>query len=278
VLLPLPGPITYASRTSDADAAEHALHQVAAFAGFAAYVMMVATIAWGTATALGVARRHVARETVVRTHIALSIGALAFLSTHITANVVAPSAGLSVLDAVVPYAGTGTALSLGVLGTELTVVVAASTWFRRRVSPRAWHRVHLLAHPAYVLSIAHVLMAGSDVGHPLLAALLVVTVVVLAVVWLVRVGSWLGAARRVAAVHRREATVRPGAGAPTLRVDVDHTHCGRYAFCQQAAPEVFQLSSAGRLHVQHAPDARHRDAVHEAARLCPMQAISVHEH
>jgi ferredoxin/DMSO/TMAO reductase YedYZ heme-binding membrane subunit len=250
---------------------------VAAFAGFAAYLMMVATIAWGTATALGVARRAVARETVVRTHIALGIGALAFLSTHIAANVVAPSADLSPLDAIVPYAGTGTALSLGVLGAELTVVVAASTWFRRRVSPRSWHRVHLLAHPAYVLSIAHVLMAGSDVGHPLLAALLVVTVVVLVVVWLVRVGSSLGPAVRIAAGRRRDASHPSEPGAPTIQVDVDHAHCGRYAFCQQEAPEVFQLSAAGRLHFQHTPDPRHRDAVHRAARVCPMQAISVHE-
>jgi ferredoxin/DMSO/TMAO reductase YedYZ heme-binding membrane subunit len=277
VRLPLPGPITYAQRTPETDAAEHALHQVAALAGFAAYVMMVATIAWGTATALGVARRHIARETVVRTHIALSIGALAFLSTHVAANVVAPSADLSPVDAVVPYAGTDTAVSLGVLGSELTVVVAASTWLRRRVSPRTWHRVHLLAHPAYVLSVAHVLLAGSDVGHPLLAALLVVTVVAIVVVWLVRIGSSLGPTVRIAAARRRDAAAPSGPGALSLRVDVDHAHCGRYAFCQQEAPEVFQLSAAGRLHYQHAPDPRHRDAVRQAARLCPMQAISVHE-
>jgi ferredoxin/DMSO/TMAO reductase YedYZ heme-binding membrane subunit len=261
------------------------LHQLAAFAGFASYVLMVGTIVWGIATAMGVTRRNIARETVVRTHISLGVGALAFLATHIVANVVAPAGGLSWWSATVPYAGTGTAISLGVLGTELDLVVAASTWFRRRFSHHAWHRVHLLAYPAYGLSITHVVVAGSDVRQPVLAALLAVTAVVVVLASLVRGAPALSAparsapARSARAHHpgRARSAAASTPGTLTIRVDVDHAHCGRFAVCQQEAPEVFQLSRDGRLRFERRPEARHRDAVRQAARMCPMQAISIDE-
>lgn len=255
-----------------------ALHQTAAFSGFAAYVLMVGTIVWGVAAARGFVSRNIARDTVFHTHTALAVGALAFITTHVVANVAAPAAGLSIWAAIIPYAGTGTAISLGVIGLELTLVAAASSWFRRLLSYRAWHRVHLLAYPAYGLSILHVVVAGSDVREPLLAALLAVTFVLVALVVMARVGPSLAVAVRSAGTKGR----RKGAGsrasdALTIRVDVDHSHCGRYAMCEQEAPEVFQMSAGGRLRFQHSPDVRHRDAVRQAARVCPMQAISVDE-
>ena len=260
-----------------ADPAADALHQTAAFSGFAAYVLMVGTIVWGVATATGFARRNIARDTVFHTHTALAVGALAFIATHVVANVVAPAAGLSIWAAIVPYAGTSTAISLGVIGLELTVVAAASNWFRRLLSYRAWHRVHLLAYPAYGLSILHVVVAGSDVREPLLAALLAVTFVVVALVVVARIGPSLAVAVRPAGVKGHpEAAGSRTTDALTIRVDVDHLHCGRFAMCQQEAPEVFQVSS-GRLRFQHSPDPRHLDAVRQAARVCPMQAISVEE-
>jgi ferredoxin len=62
-----------------------------------------------------------------------------------------------------------------------------------------------------------------------------------------------------------------------IRVDVDRNHCHRYAICEQEAPDVFHMRADGRLEYKSSPDPQQRDAVRQAARVCPMQAISVDE-
>lgn len=60
-----------------------------------------------------------------------------------------------------------------------------------------------------------------------------------------------------------------------VRVAVHNGHCHKYAICQQEAPEVFTLRSPTRLTYDAAPPAERTLAVRQAARLCPMQAITV---
>lgn len=68
----------------------------------------------------------------------------------------------------------------------------------------------------------------------------------------------------------------PTGGAPQrVAVAVDNGHCHQYAICQQEAPGVFELRTNERLHYQAFPAAQHTEQVRQAARLCPMQAISV---
>ena len=63
-----------------------------------------------------------------------------------------------------------------------------------------------------------------------------------------------------------------------INVSVDNNHCHRYAVCQQEAPHVFQLTADGRLAYDPSPEAIHVEAVRQAARVCPMQAIEIEEH
>ena len=60
-----------------------------------------------------------------------------------------------------------------------------------------------------------------------------------------------------------------------VRVAVHNGHCHKYAICQQEAPEVFALRSPTRLTYDAAPPAEQTRRVLQAARLCPMQAITV---
>jgi len=60
-----------------------------------------------------------------------------------------------------------------------------------------------------------------------------------------------------------------------IRIDIDRNRCHRYAICEQEAPEVFQLTADGRLEYEAMPNSDHRDAVLQAARVCPMQAIRI---
>jgi ferredoxin len=62
-----------------------------------------------------------------------------------------------------------------------------------------------------------------------------------------------------------------------IRIDVNRNHCHRYAICEQEAPDVFRMRTDGRLEYQASPEPGQRDAVRQAARLCPMQAITIEE-
>jgi len=68
----------------------------------------------------------------------------------------------------------------------------------------------------------------------------------------------------------------PRRGGPArVKVAVHGGRCQHYGICQQEAPEVFALRSPTRLTYDTTPAAQDTAAVHQAARLCPAQAITV---
>ncbi len=60
-----------------------------------------------------------------------------------------------------------------------------------------------------------------------------------------------------------------------VRVAVHNGHCHHFGICQQEAPEVFRLRSDHRLSYDSSPAPEQADRVRQAARVCPMQAITV---
>ncbi|OUC97582.1 ferredoxin [Streptosporangium minutum] len=62
-----------------------------------------------------------------------------------------------------------------------------------------------------------------------------------------------------------------------MRVFVDRALCQVHAQCVFAAPEVFELDDDDRLVHVAEPDDGLIDAVEEAARACPVQAIFLEE-
>jgi DMSO/TMAO reductase YedYZ heme-binding membrane subunit len=168
------------------DPADHALHLTAAFAGFAAYALMVGTVVWGVLTATGLVRRSIRRETLYGGHMIMAVAALAFIVVHAAGNVFRPAAHLTLANAVVPFFGTTVEVALGVVGAELAFVTAVSVWFQRRLGYRTWQQVHWLGYPTYGLAIAHTILAGSDVRRPLIVIFLGVTIAVSALLFVLR--------------------------------------------------------------------------------------------
>ncbi len=62
---------------------------------------------------------------------------------------------------------------------------------------------------------------------------------------------------------------------PQVTVDVDNTLCHLFGICQQEAATVFDLGPDGRLRYDPHPPAAATAAVRQAARCCPMQAITL---
>lgn len=62
-----------------------------------------------------------------------------------------------------------------------------------------------------------------------------------------------------------------------MKVIVDMDVCKDHGQCVFSAPEVFQLNEHGRLVYVAEPDESLRDAVEEAADVCPLQAITIED-
>ncbi len=61
-----------------------------------------------------------------------------------------------------------------------------------------------------------------------------------------------------------------------MKISVDFDLCKSNAVCMASAPEVFEVRDDGYLYIlQEEPDETHRQAVEEAASLCPTRAITV---
>ncbi|WP_067812771.1 ferredoxin [Actinomadura kijaniata] len=62
-----------------------------------------------------------------------------------------------------------------------------------------------------------------------------------------------------------------------MKVTVDLDKCQDHGQCAIAAPEVFRINDEGRLEFDDAPAEELRDAVEEAADVCPVQAILIED-
>lgn len=85
-----------------------------------------------------------------------------------------------------------------------------------------------------------------------------------------------GAGRRSADTDAPGSADTEAVSAPQkVTVAVHNGRCHRFGICVQEAPEVFTLHGEHRLSYDGSPAPELAAGVRQAARLCPMQAITV---
>jgi hypothetical protein len=144
-------------------------------AGVATLVLLTATVVLGIATSLRWEGRATPRFVIASLHRNLSLLAILLLALHIATSVLDPFAGITVLDAIVPFAGRYRTfwLGLGVVAAEMLVVLVATSLMRGLIGPRAWRLVHWLAYASWPIAVIHALGTGSDQQQPWLLGLTV---------------------------------------------------------------------------------------------------------
>jgi methionine sulfoxide reductase heme-binding subunit len=137
-------------------------------AGFAAYLLLTASVLAGLALKARVLGRAVRPATVVDLHRTLAMLGLGFLAVHGTAlaldtTVRIPPVALLV-PGLAPYRPVAT--GIGVVAAELMVLVYASFGLRRRIGIRSWRTIHWLTYGVFAGATVHGLTAGSDSARP----------------------------------------------------------------------------------------------------------------
>jgi methionine sulfoxide reductase heme-binding subunit len=182
-----------------------------------------------------------------------SLLTLAFLVLHIVTAVAGPYAHIGLVGAVVPFAAGYSRgwLAAGVVASDLTVALVATSLLRRHLSYRVWRSVHWLAYACWPAALAHSIGTGSGMRSGRLLDLAVACAALA-----VSAAAWRGAAalrqrgRRPAASSptglTRPPLSRPGrSGVTTTALRVDPTACTGFGLCAELLPELIALDRWG---------------------------------
>ena len=136
-------------------------------------------------------------------HRNVSLLAMVFLVVHILTSVLDSFAPISLLDAVVPFAGSYRPfwLGLGAVAFDLLLAVTITSLLRQRMGFGTWRAIHWLTYASWPIALLHGFGTGSDVKS---AWLLLLSVVCLLA------GARRGARARAERLARRRATAQRG--------------------------------------------------------------------
>jgi sulfoxide reductase heme-binding subunit YedZ len=134
--------------------------------GVVSLVLLTAVIALGIATVNRWRPGNAPAFVTAGVHRSISLLSVVFVAVHVVTAVVDPYAGVSVVGAVVPFAGSSRPLwiGFGAISLDLVVALIVSSLLRRRLGARVWRAVHWVAYLCWPVAFAHTLGTGSDVN------------------------------------------------------------------------------------------------------------------
>jgi methionine sulfoxide reductase heme-binding subunit len=124
-------------------------------------------------------------------HRKVSLLSMVFLGLHILTSVLDSFAPISLIDAVLPFAGSYRPfwLGLGAIAFDLLIAVTITSLLRRRMGFASWRAVHWLTYASWPIALLHGLGTGSDVRSTWLLALSVVCLLAVLAAVIVRVAD-----------------------------------------------------------------------------------------
>jgi sulfoxide reductase heme-binding subunit YedZ len=113
------------------------------------------------------------RFVVEGVHRNVSLLAIVVLAIHIATSVLDPFAGIHLIDAFIPFAGSYRPLwlGLGAFASDLMIAIAVTSMLRRRIGHTVWRATHWLAYLCWPVAVLHTVGTGSDVKQLWLLAL-----------------------------------------------------------------------------------------------------------
>jgi predicted ferric reductase len=146
-------------------------------AGIGAYLMLFSSVAFGLVATSAPFDKRIAKQSAILVHQFMSTVGLVLLGVHLGGLLMDRYIHFGPAQVLVP--GTSSyrpvAVAFGVLGMYLLVLVAVSSWFRRKYSAKLWRALHLAAVPAFILSMVHGVFAGADSARPWMYLIYVTT-------------------------------------------------------------------------------------------------------
>jgi predicted ferric reductase len=162
---------------------------LARVAGLAAFAALSMSLLSGLAIRTGVLDWLGGSRVLRSLHEYTTVLWVPFGGLHVLALLLDRTARIRPVDLVVPFLVPygGLAIGLGTATFQVLLLVTVTGFLRRRMDARAWQWLHRLSYVAYGLLFLHAVLAGSDLGDPVVAALAWSTAGLLAILTAARV-------------------------------------------------------------------------------------------
>jgi methionine sulfoxide reductase heme-binding subunit len=159
--------------------------------GAVALVLLTATLVLGVMDVRRFGSARWPRFVIDSLHRNVALLALAFLVVHVFTSVLDSFAPISLIDAVIPFAGSYRPfwLGLGAISFDLMVAVIVTSLMRRRLGFASWRAVHWLSYAAWPIALLHGFGTGSDVKGTWLLVLSIACLVAVLAAVLVRIAA-----------------------------------------------------------------------------------------
>jgi ferredoxin/DMSO/TMAO reductase YedYZ heme-binding membrane subunit len=254
---------------ADAYAGE-VLHIVAAVVGFSSYFLLWAAVLWGLMLRNGWAGTRMRHSTIYSIHMTVALFGISLGLVHAGAQLAVPNGHVTLIDEFVPFTNEVDPIGVGIatIATELFVAAWLAVGVQKKLGYSRFRAVHSLVYIAFMLVAGHALISGSDMEHPLAWGSVLGSVLLVIGLWLSTTG-WVSRAKRARAdqMAARQQSVE------SVTVNVDPVRCARFGFCEQEAPDVFQIRGDGRLSYKAAVTVDELNPVVRAVEVCPARAI-----
>ena len=142
---------------------------LARVAGLLAYLLLSLSIVLGLLTSSRLARRWPGAPAAIDLHQFTSLLVIGLSAFHALVLLGDRYTGFSLGQLLLPFAARAYQpfwVGLGQTGFYLAALVAGSYYWRQRIGPRVWRRLHYASFAVYVLVTAHGLGAGTDASAP----------------------------------------------------------------------------------------------------------------
>lgn len=157
-----------ATATTAPQQVDHTFWYISRAAGLSAYLMLFLNVVLGLAVNTRIMDALVARWRSFDLHEFTALLAMGLLAIHGLALVGDQYIGFTLpqilLPFNLPYRPFWTAM--GILAFWVLVVVTASSYFRKQLGYKTWRAIHYLSFGAYIMGLAHGIMAGTDSTMP----------------------------------------------------------------------------------------------------------------
>lgn len=158
--------------------------------GVGALVLLTASVALGVLTATRWRSERWPRFVTTGLHRNLTLIAICFVAGHVATTIADGYTPIGVKDAFIPFLSSYRPiwLGLGAVASDLLLALVVTSLLRARIGYRAWRYVHWLAYASWPVALVHALGTGSDAAFGWLRVVGGVSIVVVVLAALARVG------------------------------------------------------------------------------------------
>lgn len=188
--------------------------------GLAAFVLFTCVVIYGLLIKSQLLIRLLPGATLTTIHEYLSLSALALVVVHLSSFFFDRYLHINWVEAFVPFTlernfrsalgfDIGIAVTLGIMGLYLAVILIATSLYREKLPLWLWRAIHYLSYIFYLLIVLHGLAAGTDSASRGVQALYTGSLFIVTLLVVVRIASALKLRRMLAAAKAKQRQAMP---------------------------------------------------------------------